>query len=200
VRETDGVPVEITQAVPDRVPVLASVLGRAFVDEPMLRWPLGEHGDLAERFRLSFLYFLEGLVPFGLLWEAEPALGGTVWIPSDQAGAWADAQMGDPRIVALAADERRYTAFWEWIDGKLPDEPVWHLDTIGVAPKAQGIGIGAALMEHGLARAHAEGASVFLETGTLRNVPWYERFGFRTVEDEDAPDGGPHIWFMRWDP
>jgi GNAT superfamily N-acetyltransferase len=194
------VPVEITQAAPDRVPVLASLLGRSFVDEPMMRWPLGEHGDLAERYRLSFLYFLEGLVQFGLLWEAEPALGATVWIPSDQAGAWGEAQMGDPRIVALAADEGRYAAFWEWIEGKLPDEPVWHLDTIGVAPNAQGIGIGAALMEHGLARARAERASVFLETGTARNVPWYERFGFRTVEDADAPDGGPHIWFMRWDP
>ncbi len=30
--------------------------------------------------------------------------------------------------------------------------------------------------------------------------PIYERSGFRVVEDVDAPDGGPHIWFMRWDP
>ena len=34
----------------------------------------------------------------------------------------------------------------------------------------------------------------------MENVGYYERFGFHTVVDEDAPDGGPHIWFMRRDP
>jgi hypothetical protein len=29
---------------------------------------------------------------------------------------------------------------------------------------------------------------------------YYERFGFDIVTNEDAPDGGPHIWFMRRDP
>jgi hypothetical protein len=28
---------------------LATTFGRAFVDEPMMRWPLGWNGDLVER-------------------------------------------------------------------------------------------------------------------------------------------------------
>jgi len=76
----------------------------------------------------------------------------------------------------------------------------WHLDSIGVEPSAQGRGIGSALVESGLTRARVDQAGVFLETGTPRNVPYYERFGFRVVEDPYAPDGGPRIWFMRWDP
>jgi len=64
----------------------------------------------------------------------------------------------------------------------------------------QGRGVGSALIDFGLSRARAGAASVFLETGTARNVPLYERMGFRVVEDTDAPDGGPHMWFMRWDP
>ena len=44
------------------------------------------------------------------------------------------------------------------------------------------------------------GEAAFLETGNPRNVAYYERFGFRTVDDGDAPGGGPHIWFMRWEP
>jgi hypothetical protein len=32
------------------------------------------------------------------------------------------------------------------------------------------------------------------------NVPFYERFGFRTMHAADAPDGGPHIRFLRRDP
>jgi hypothetical protein len=51
----------------------------------------------------------------------------------------------------------------------------------------------------GQARAQADGVGAFLSTGTARNVSIYERRGFRVVEDLDAPGGGPHIWFMRWD-
>jgi hypothetical protein len=34
-------------------------------------------------------------------------------------------------------------------------------------------------------------------TGNPRNLGYYERFGFHTVVDADAPERGPHIWFMR---
>ena len=46
----------------------------------------------------------------------------------------------------------------------------------------------------------ADGVPAFLETGKARNVPYYERFGFRTAAEDDAPGGGPHIWFMHRDP
>jgi len=196
-----NVTVEITRAAPDRLPALASVLGRAFVGEPMMRWPLGDHGDIEERSIRSFEYFLGGLIDLGFVWEAGRAMGAAVWIPPGQADAWEQAQRGGPRMHALTEDGgRRYDAFWDWIESKIPDEPLWHLDSVGVEPRAQGRGIGSALIELGLARARADDSGAFLETGTARNVPYYERFGFRVVEDPDAPDGGPHMWFMRWDP
>ena len=36
--------------------------------------------------------------------------------------------------------------------------------------------------------------------GVPGNVPLYERFGFPVTREADAPDGGPHIWFMPRDP
>ena len=193
--------VTVAQASPDRLGAVASVLGRAFVTEPMMRWPLGDHGDVEQRFVQCFEYFLESLVELGVVWEAGTAMGASVWIPSDQRDAWREAQTREPRVHALTEDGgRRYDTFWEWIESKIPDEPLWHLDSIGVEPSAQGRGIGSALVESGLTRARAAHAGVFLETGTPRNVPYYERFGFHVVEDPYAPDGGPRIWFMRWDP
>ena len=55
-------------------------------------------------------------------------------------------------------------------------------------------------MEFALASARANGSALILETGNPRNVGYYERFGFRVVDDADAPEGGPHVWFMRRDP
>jgi hypothetical protein len=42
-----------------RLTALATIFGRAFVEEPMVRWPLGSNGDLVERFTRGFVYFLE---------------------------------------------------------------------------------------------------------------------------------------------
>jgi GNAT superfamily N-acetyltransferase len=104
--------------------------------------------------------------------------------------AWEDAQVNEVRMHGLTEDGgRRYDAFRAWVDSKPPEEPLWTLDSVGVEPAAQRRGIGSALVEHGLARAGRIGVS--MET---------ERFGFRVVEHADAPDGGPHISFLRRDP
>ncbi|MGP0029122.1 MAG: hypothetical protein ACLPVF_01290 [Acidimicrobiales bacterium] len=60
--------------------------------------------------------------------------------------------------------------------------------------------MGDTLIEAGLVRARADGIGAFLPKGTERNVSIYGRHGFRVVHDIDAPDDGPHIWFMRWLP
>lgn len=68
---------------------------------------------------------------------------------------------------------------------------------MAVAPAAQGQGLGRALVTHGLDQARAEGSTAFLETGTPRNVPFYQSLGFQVVDQQQAPDGGPVIWFMQ---
>jgi len=192
---------EITQASPARSSAIASVLGRAFVAEPMKRWPLGEHGDVEERFTGAFGYYIDGLIRLGMVWEAGDALGALIWVPPDEMDVWHEAQMNNAAVHELTDDGGlRHARFWDWVESKVPAEPIAHLDAVGVEPAAQGRGVGSALIVFGLDRARDSGHSVFLETGSPRNVPLYERHGFDVVEDADAPDGGPHIWFMRWDP
>jgi GNAT superfamily N-acetyltransferase len=196
------VQVDITPAGPGRLSVLASLFGRTFVDEPMMRWPLGVHGDVEEQLTRVFAGFLENLIDLEMVWEAGVAAGAAVWIPPDQADAWEEAQRNGERVVCSLTDDggRRFEAFWAWVESKFADEPAWHLDSVAVEPKLQGRGIGAALVDFGLARARATGTGACLETGQPRNVAYYTRFGFHTVVDADAPDRGPHVWFMRSDP
>lgn len=180
---------------------LAAVFGRAFVHEPMMRWPLGSHGDLAERFTRCFAYFLEAAMPLGLVWEAGQAEGAAVWIPPERSHAWEGHPWNQSRILALADDGgRRYDAFWDWVGERDPAEASWQLDSIAVKPELQGGGIGRALIEAGLALARTDGIGAFLSTGTAANVVIYGRCGFRVYDEADAPDGGPRIWFMRWEP
>jgi GNAT superfamily N-acetyltransferase len=193
--------IEVARATPDRLAALAPLFGRAFVNEPMMRWPIGDAGDVVDRFSRCFAYFLEEVLGLGLVWEVGDAKGGAVWVPPDRSEAWKENPWNQPRISALADDGgRRYDAFWDWVDSRSPDERLWQLDSIAVEPSAQGRGFGAALIAGGLEQARADGVGAFLSTGTARNVFIYGRCGFRVVEDVDAPGGGPHIWFMRWDP
>jgi GNAT superfamily N-acetyltransferase len=193
--------VEIAQAGPERLSKLAPLFGRAFVREPMMCWPMGEHGDVVERFAQCFGDFLEEVLPSGIVWEALDAQGAAVWVPPDLFQAWDEHPWNQERIGALTDDGGgRYAAFWEWVDSHSPADPLWQLDSIAVEPAVQGRGLGTALIEGGLARARAGGVGAFLSTGTPGNVRIYGHCGFRVIEDIDAPDGGPHIWFMRWDP
>ena len=59
-----------------------------------------------------------------------------------------------------------------------PEEPHWYLPMIGVEPRAQGAGLGTALMAPVLARCDAEGVPAYLEATTRRSAALYARLGF----------------------
>jgi ribosomal protein S18 acetylase RimI-like enzyme len=79
-----------------------------------------------------------------------------------------------------------------------PDEPAWYLMYLGVHPDAQGTGAGSALLRSALDDIlRRETAPVYLETGTERNVRFYQRFGFRVREANIALVPGPvRHWTM----
>ena len=57
----------------------------------------------------------------------------------------------------------------------------WYLSIVGVAPGAQGQGVGGRLIRVTLAEADQAGAPSFLETFSRRNIGFYERLGFSVV-------------------
>ena len=87
-----------------------------------------------------------------------------------------------------------------WVEERVPDEPLWYLDQLGVDPPRQGEGLGKALVQFGLEHAAQAGLAAFLETATERNVRFYQSLGFRVVDEGSVPGGGPLIWFLRCDP
>ena len=194
---------EIHAADSSRVAHLAEVIGRAFVTEPMMAWPLGGRADdLEERCIRYHALFIEPLMDRGIIWESTDGHGALVLVALEQQDVLDDAlHLDDSRTHNLFDDDgRRHELFWDWVGSKIPCEPLWHLDSVAVAPGWQGRGIGSALIEFGLELSRESRTAMVLETGTQRNIPLYERLGFHVVEEVDAPEGGPHVWFMRSDP
>jgi ribosomal protein S18 acetylase RimI-like enzyme len=191
-------PVEIVPAGPDRIGTLAATYARAFIDDPIVRWPLPDVPDVQDRIREVFASIYLGIADDGVIWEAGDADGFAVWIPAGAADDMFESDAAVQRSLApLTADDgERYRVLWDWIEARVPSD-VWYLDAIGVEPARQGHGVGSALIRHGLEAAEHAGVDAFLETGVAGNVRYYERFGFRVVDEDSPAPGAPHIWFMR---
>lgn len=75
-----------------------------------------------------------------------------------------------------------------------PEEPHIHLGPIGVAPEAQGRGIGTTLMNRYVEQLKQERIAGYLETDRPENVEFYKKFGF-IVQREERLIGTP-TWYM----
>jgi GNAT superfamily N-acetyltransferase len=170
----------------------------------MMTCPLGGRpDDLEERIILTYNLYLGPLLEEGLVWETVDGRGAMVLVGPGQTDVWDEAldrvEQSPTRDVTDDGG-LRHERFFDWVAAKIPSEPSWHLDSVAVEPGSQGKGIGSALIAWGLEQATESKYPVVLETGTARNVPLYERHGFRLTDEADSPDGGPHVWFMRRDP
>jgi GNAT superfamily N-acetyltransferase len=56
---------------------------------------------------------------------------------------------------------------------------------LGVEPKNQGEGIGSYLLNEIIKNVDELGLTVYLETSTVKNLPWYKRAGFREYASID---------------
>jgi GNAT superfamily N-acetyltransferase len=85
----------------------------------------------------------------------------------------------------------KWFARWCHLD---PEEPHIHLGPIGVAPEAQGQGIGTALMNRYIEYLKREDSAGYLETDKPKNVEFYKKFGFAVQREEKLI--GTTIWYL----
>jgi ribosomal protein S18 acetylase RimI-like enzyme len=193
--------VELRTATSRDLEVIIDTAARSLDAEAMLRWSFGEE-RFEERIRRHFTHYDGENARRGWIRMVGEGAGVAVWIPPDareEHEGIGPAAPGDEEEI-LGEHAERHAAFWGWVGDHEPSEPLLYLSHIGVAPERQGEGLGSVLMRDGLTVADRDGVATWLETSTARNAAYYERFGFRTLVEEDAPEGGPHIWFMRREP
>ena len=75
-----------------------------------------------------------------------------------------------------------------------PKKLMYYLWFIGVDSDKQNKGIGSALIKEVIEDAHSKQRPVYLETSTLKNIPWYEKFGFKIYNELNL---GYPLFFMK---
>ena len=184
----------------------AEALTDAFFRDPLYVWMLPDPVRRRKAGAWFFRRVLEYGIRYGVTRTNAAAAGVALWLPPGNSSmtpvrtfragfALAPFRIGFgafSRFIALGSVLNR--AHKRHTPGRH-----YYLLLLGVAPSRQSNGIGAALLREGLRRVDAEHVPCYLETMGETNVPYYERHGFRVVE-EIHPEEGPDTWAMVREP
>ncbi|HVM10443.1 MAG TPA: GNAT family N-acetyltransferase [Acidimicrobiales bacterium] len=178
---------------------LTRMMARAFSEDPCFEWvfrgPDRRLGDLELLFRVAVAVH----VPRGISVVTDDRAAAALWAPPDAPEP--DESVMGPFGVEMAhtyepGDLARLGQFFGLTAQHHPKEPHYYLGVLAADLGRQGQGLGSACLSTVLQRVDADRMPAYLESSNEKNVPLYERHGFRVVEQADLPDGGPPVFFM----
>jgi ribosomal protein S18 acetylase RimI-like enzyme len=186
------------------LPVLAGVLARAFMDDPVARWSCRRDGLRPALLERVFNIRLRQLFSHREIWTSDRLASTAVWAPPDRwkttvsddiALGWALAR--HPRLVGRAP---MVMGGFLGVEATHPGAPPhWYLAILGTDPPAQGEGLASEMMRPILEECDRDSVGAYLESSSERNLDFYVRHGFRVVQELRLPRG-PAVWLMWRDP
>lgn len=193
---------QIRMATPHDTAVVANIAADAFRDDPLLCWLIPDE----RRRHAGMPHYFQSVVKHVYLRHQQvyltaDAAGAALWLPPGVAATtppllpalglawrlfWATGFSGLGRARTLLAE----------LHANHPKEPHFYLHVLGVRRGQQGRGVGSALIRQVTEQCDRERLLAYLENSNERNLPLYERHGFRTLREWRAPRGSPPLWFM----
>jgi GNAT superfamily N-acetyltransferase len=190
----------------DEAALLGEVLADAFAEDPVFAWLIppqvrGRDHRLRTFFTSMSRAYLRSGKPCYLAGDTSAA---ALWAPP---GAWA---MPLSQIIleaapsGLAFRHRLLRALRTQLHIErlhaVHSQPHWYLGYLGTRSDRQGQGLGTHMLREVLAGRDTDGVPAYLESSNERNLPLYERNGFRVVGELQALGRGPTIWRMWREP
>lgn len=189
---------------PDDYEAAAEALALAFVDDPALAHLLPDDATRAERLLGFFSAEIKHLAPeHRQVWLTDDGAAAAIWAHPGRWRVPLAATIGQTRPMARVFGPRLGLALWTQLrlERRHPRNPHhWYLHYIGVEPRHQGRGLGAALMSPVLERCDREGVPAHLEASSERSSHLYARHGFALTETFAMPAGGPPLRAMWREP
>ena len=177
-------PTAVMAGPQDQDRTVASLVA-AFADDPFIRWMFPDARQYLQAFPLVLKYFAGGAFEQGTAWRSADYHAAALWllpgVSPDEEGlggvmqAWVDPALQGEVFGVL-----------EQVGEGHPDEAHWYLPAMGVDPRCQGKGYGAALLRTSLAACDDAHVAAYLESTNPSNVPFYGRFGFDVIGEIQA--------------
>jgi GNAT superfamily N-acetyltransferase len=192
----------IHAATPAEIGPLSAALAAAFEHDPVLGWLVPDGGRRRRRLERFFALELRHVVlPAGTAWTVAGNAGASLELPPDRWRMSFGTQLANGPAFTRVFGSRLLHAFGliSVMEHRHLREPHCYIPYIGVAPAAQGQGLGTTLMRPTLDRCDREGLPAYLEATSERNATLYERLGFRHLGPFRFTTSPP-LWPMRRPP
>lgn len=194
-------PVKVRAARPEDRRALATVLARAFYDDPVTSWFYPNDRTRLRNARTFFRIRLRQLGRQEQTHTTDDLAGAALWaLPGQWREEGHEVIQYLPTIPAMLPRLPLALRAMRIIEDHHPHEPHLYLSILGTDPGHQGRGIGSALLAPGLRLADEEGLGCYLESSKEQNIAFYARHGFVVREEIRLPKGGPTLWLMWRDP
>ena len=180
------------------VPTAAGVLGRALVDDPGWVHVFPDPATRGHRLTRLFHRVIAGhFVALGASYATEGAVA--VWAPPGKHVIPRGTMLRFAPGLAWLVGRRIPAALRlaRAMDRRAPAEPHYYLAVVGVAPEAQGRGLGVAVLQPILDRCDETRTPAWLESTSAKNHSFYRRLGFEQADEEVFPGGPTMTWFAR---
>jgi GNAT superfamily N-acetyltransferase len=186
---------QTTRIYPHREASAIATLTLAFAADPANRWCWPTPAE----FLTAFPIFVRALG--GRAFASESAFevgegaGVALWLPPGVEPDEAELIEVVQRTVHASRQNQVFEIIQQ-MGGFHPQGPRWYLPFVGVEPLHQSRGLGATVLWPILQRCDQERLPAYLESSNPRNIPFYERLGFRpigVIRSGDSPEIVPML-------
>ena len=157
-----------------------AVIVLAFGADPATRWTWPDSNQYLTHFPNFIRIFGGQAFAHDSAYYMDGYAGAALWLPPE-IHPDEDALISFLQSTGSAQVQKDGPAVFEQMGRYHPSEPHWYLPFIGVDPFYQGKGCGAALMQHALIPCDRDHTLAYLESSNPKNIPLYERHGFKVL-------------------
>jgi hypothetical protein len=167
---------------------VVDILSNSFDDNKSVNYIIQQDAKRKLRIRNLMAYSFDLCHSFGDVFISEDKKGCALILLPDKKKTNLRSILLDTKLAVSAigfANIKRAMERETAINKIHPDELIYYLWFIGVDPTDQGNGIGSKLLESVIQEGFSQKRTICLETSTIKNLPWYEKYGFNTYRELD---------------
>ncbi|MFT3678653.1 MAG: GNAT family N-acetyltransferase [Ferruginibacter sp.] len=178
----------------DRV---VDILVNSFNDNKSVNYIIQQDSKRIEHIKGLMEYSFEVCQSFGKVYMSEDKNACALLLLPDKKKTTLRSIWDDIKLIFTAigiANVQKTLSREKKIRALQPKQLIYYLWFIGVSPESQGKGIGSQLLKDVLTDCSLNKRIICLETSTIKNIPWYEKFGFKVYNQLNL---GYQLFFLK---
>lgn len=164
------------------------ILYNSFEDNQSVNYIVKQDSKRKERIRALMDYSFEICYMFGAVYLSDDKKGCALVLYPDQKKFSIKSTLLDVQLLLNAIGLTRAGKAMSResaIKSNYPKQPIYYLWFLGVLNSDQNKGIGSQLLSEIIQDSEKQQMPIYLETSTLKNLPWYKKFGFTIYKELD---------------